>query len=209
MAYGGSGAFPRILFLLFLIVVLTIGGSLWFDYLGVIDVKDAYAPVFRFFGLGGRTRVEEPDSPTLLDSERLSKLMTAVDLRSEELRIQEEGLSGREQEILQQAAAIDEQRQALEDQEKSLKELARLYDNTRENLRQNARYLNGMPPAKAVAMLLQMSDQDMIEHLRTVEQLAREAGEDSTVAYWLSLMPADRAAAIQRKMAVKPKTQEP
>jgi flagellar protein FlbB len=206
MAYGGMGAFPRILFLLFLIVVLGVGGSLWFDYLGVIDVKDAYAPVFRFFGLGGRTKIEDPDSPGLLDSERLSKLMMAVDLRGEELQIREEGLSSKEQELLQQISAIDEQRKALEDQEKSLKERARLYDNTRENLRQNAKYLNGMPPAKAVAMLLQMSDQDMIDHLRTVEELAREAGEDSTVAYWLSLMPADRAAAIQRKMAIKPKS---
>jgi flagellar protein FlbB len=205
MAHGGAGAFPRILFLLFMIVVLGVGGSLWFDYLGVIDVKDTYAPVFKFFGLGGRSKVEEPDSPYLLDSERLAKLMVSVDLRSEELQYREETLSGKEQEILQQAAEIDEQRKALEDQEKSLTERIRQYDIKIENIRQNAKNLNGMPPRNAVAILLAMNDQDMIDHLRMVEQLAQEAGEDSTVAYWLSLMPADRAATIQRKMAVKPK----
>ncbi|MCL1817647.1 MAG: flagellar protein FlbB [Spirochaetaceae bacterium] len=204
MAYGGSGAIPRIFFLLVLIVVLGIGGSLWFDYLGVIDVKDTYAPVFRFFGMGGRTQVEEPDDPFLLDTERLSKLMVAVDLRAEELQLREDAIAGRENEVLQQASAVDEQRKALEDQEKSLSEQLRQYDNKTENIRQNAKYLGGMPPAKAVAMLLAMNDQDMIDHLRMSEQLAREAGEESTVAYWLSLMPAERAATIQRKMVIKP-----
>ena len=205
MAYGSTGVIPRIFFLLFIIVALAIGGSLWFDYLGVINVKDAYAPAFRFFGLGGRTKVESPDAPDLLDTERFSKLMAVVDLRAEELQIKEVSLDSREKEILQQAAAMDEQRKALEDQEKSLSERLRQYDNRVENLKQNAKYLNGMPPAKAVAMLLAMKDQDMIDHLRTVEQLAWEAGEDSSVAYWLSLMPAERAATIQRLMVVKPK----
>jgi flagellar protein FlbB len=198
---------PRIFFLFLLIIVLLAGGSLWFDYLGVIDVKDAYAPVFNFFGLNGRSKIEDADSPYLLESERLSKLMVAVDLRSEELQRREDELNGKEREILQQVAEIDEQRKALEDQEKSLNEKVRLYDNKNENIRQNARNLNGMPPRNAVAILEKMEDQDMIDHLRMVEQLAQEAGEDSSVAYWLSLMPADRTAVIQRKMAVKPKSQ--
>lgn len=198
--------FPRIVLLFFVILVLLAGGSLWFDYLGLIDVKDAYAPVFSFFGLNGRSQVEDADSAYLLDLERLAKLRIAVDLQAEELQYREAELEGREKEILQQAAEIDEQRKALEDQEKSLKERTRLYDNKSENIRQNARNLNGMPPAKAVAILEKMEDQDMIDHLRMVERLAQEAGEDSTVAYWLSLMPADRAAVIQRKMAVKPST---
>jgi flagellar protein FlbB len=194
----------RIFFLFVLIVVLLAGGSLWFDYLGLIDVKDIYAPAFRFLGFGGRSKVEDQDSLYLLDSERLSKLMVAVDLRAEELQLRETELSDKEREIHEQAAEIEEQRKALEDREKSLIERTRLYDNKNENIRQNARNLNGMPPAKAVAILEKMEDQDMIDHLRMVELLAQEAGEDSTVAYWLSLMPADRAATIQRKMAIKP-----
>jgi flagellar protein FlbB len=199
-------AFPRIVLLFLVILVLLGGGSLWFDYLGLIDMKDAYAPVFNFFGLNGRSKVEDGDSGYLLDSERLEKMKLAVDLRAEELQYREEELAGREKEIIQEFAELDEQRKALEDQEKSLKERTRLYDNKSENIRQNARNLNGMPPAKAVAILEEMEDQDMIDHLRMVERLAQEAGEDSTVAYWLSLMPAERAAVIQRKMAVKPST---
>ena len=205
MVHRESRGIARIIFLLFVIALLVAGGSLWFDYLGVIDVKDTYAPVFKFLGLGGRTVVKTPDAPDLLDTERFSKFMVAVDLRAEELKVKEETIAGKEKDVLQQAAAIDEQRKALEDQEKSLSEHLRQYDNKKENLRQNAVYINGMPPKKAVAMLLAMNDQDMIDLIRMAEQLSKEAGEGSSVAYWLSLMPADRAATIQRKMVVKPK----
>jgi flagellar protein FlbB len=68
---------------------------------------------------------------------------------------------------------------------------------------QNSAYLVGMPPDKAVKILLAMEDQDVIDLMRVTEELAAEAGEASLVAYWLSLMPADRAAALQRKMARK------
>ena len=61
-----------------------------------------------------------------------------------------------------------------------------------------------MPPDKARDILLEMGDQDVIDILRVTERLAEEAGESSLVAYWLSLMPADRSAAIQRKMTIKP-----
>ena len=50
-------------------------------------------------------------------------------------------------------------------------------------------------------LLLAMDDQDVIDVLRVTEEQAAEAGEVSLVAYWLSLMPSDRAAVLQRKMS--------
>ncbi|WPR03346.1 flagellar protein FlbB, partial [Treponema pallidum subsp. pallidum] len=47
-------------------------------------------------------------------------------------------------------------------------------------------------------------DQDVIEVFRMVDAAARQRGVNSLVPYWLSLMPPDRAAEIQRKMANKP-----
>jgi flagellar protein FlbB len=77
------------------------------------------------------------------------------------------------------------------------------FENRRVNLVQNAKYLVSMPPANAKDILLKMDDQDIIDVLRVVEDEAKKAGEDSVVAYWLSIMPADRAATLQRKMARK------
>lgn len=41
------------------------------------------------------------------------------------------------------------------------------------NIDQIARYINGMQPEKAVANLLQMDDQDIIDVLRAVEAIAK------------------------------------
>ncbi len=204
--YGRIGAAPRIVALLLLILVLLAGGALWFDYLGLLDVKDVISPVIRFFGFHGRTKLEGETSPLLLDAERLGKLREALGLQAEEMLRAEEGLKSREEDIHRKAAELDERRKSLEDQEKSFNERVRLYDNKSANIEQNARYLTGMPPAQAVAILVKMDDQDMIDHLRMVEKLAVAAGEESIVSFWLSLMPSDRAAVIQRKMAVKPRS---
>jgi flagellar protein FlbB len=150
--------------------------------------------------------VDDPESLLLLDAERLGKFKEALELQAEDMLKAEESIKAKEQDINQKAAELEEQRKALQDQEKSFNERVRLYDNKRANVEQNARYLSGMPPTQAVAILLKMDDQDMIDHLRMVELLAKAAGEESVVAYWLSLMPSERAAVIQRKMAVKPQT---
>ncbi|MCF6335074.1 MAG: flagellar protein FlbB, partial [Spirochaetales bacterium] len=62
----------------------------------------------------------------------------------------------------------------------------------------------GMPPKDAVDRLLEMEDQDIIDIFRTTEEIAKAAGTDSIVSYWFSLMPADRAAELNRKMLKKP-----
>jgi flagellar protein FlbB len=201
--YGKVGAAPRIIVLVLLISVLTIGGALWFDYLGILDVKNAAAPLLRLVGIQPPARLPETETAYLLEAERLGKLKEALDLQSEELRRYEETLKAKEKEINQKMAELEEQRKALQDQEKSFNQRVRSYENKRANLEQNAKYLTGMPPAQAVAILLKMDDQDMIEHLRMVEELARNAGEESVVAFWLSLMPPDRAATIQRKMTLR------
>jgi flagellar protein FlbB len=99
---------------------------------------------------------------------------------------------------------LEEKEKALAEQEKSFNERLKQYENRRANLRQSAEYFAGMPPQHAVDRLLEMEDQDIIDILRTSERLAQESGEGSLVAYWLSLMPSERAAQLSRKMLKKP-----
>ena len=66
--------------------------------------------------------------------------------------------------------------------------------------------MNGMRPESAVANLLEMDDQDIIDVLRATEEIAKKEGKTSLVSYWFSFMPPARAAQIQRKMANKPQT---
>ena len=63
-----------------------------------------------------------------------------------------------------------------------------------------------MPPAAAVQELVAMDDQLVIDVLRKEEEMATVKKQYSMTSYWLSLMPAERAAAVQRKMVSKPKS---
>jgi flagellar protein FlbB len=49
-----------------------------------------------------------------------------------------------------------------------------------------------------------MDDQDAIDVFRKTEEIAQAEGTSSIVSYWLSLMPSERAAELQRKRAGRP-----
>jgi flagellar protein FlbB len=195
----GSGA--RVLALLLLVLVLAAGGLIWFDFLGLIEAETLFAPVRRLVGLQVITAVENADDPLLLERERLAKEREAVEQIRAELDKRERELKDREdgsEEIREQLA---EKERAIQEREKSFNDRLAAFENRRVNLDQNARYLVGMPPERAVAMLMAMpSDTDVIDLLRTTEEIARREGEASIVPYWLSLMPPERSSAIVRKM---------
>lgn len=200
--YSSVGAGFRILILLLLVAVLALGGLVWFDYLGLIDAKDALAPVFTLVR-GEKPVVVDAEDPLLLEKERLDKQLEALSLRSEELAARERELDARQAKIDEMVQQLEEREKAVQDREKVFNERLQAFDNRRDNLRQNADYLVGMPPENAVKILLQMEDQDVIDVFRMVEETAQEAGEVSLVSYWLSLMPPERAAVLQRKMSRK------
>lgn len=191
----------RIFILLLLIIVLALGGAIWFDYLGLIDAKSVISPVYQLFGLGRRSAVASADDPNLLDRERLSKQQDALTLRTQELDTREAALNQKEKQLNQLGQDLNDRQAALEAQQKALNDAQKALDDRRVNLEQNAVYLTSMAPANAVAILAKQDDQYVIDTFRTVEAQAKKAGTDSVVSYWLSLMPADRAATLQRKMA--------
>lgn len=203
--FGKPRVLGRILLLLLLIILLLAGGLVWFDYLGLVDAKALLGPAYRAVGIAVRRPGQAPvDSPTLLEDERFAKRLASLDTRDQELDQRESDIERRDLEVAQKAQELEERARSLDDREKSLSEKAKEYENRKVNVDQNAAYLTGMPPARAVEILKAMDDQSVIDILRAVEERARATGEASIVAYWLSLMPADRSATIQRKMTVKP-----
>ncbi|MDR1446140.1 MAG: flagellar protein FlbB [Treponema sp.] len=186
------------------------GGLVWFDYLGIIDVKTVIAPVYRLIGREGRSQPRPADTELLnLDAERLSVRLEALELRDMELNNREAELTGRFNEIEQMAQELEERQKALDDRENSINAGVEETDNKERNVEQNARYLTGMPPERAVGIISAMDDQDIIDVFRKTEEIARAEGTTSIVSYWLSLMAettegAARAAELQRKMAGRP-----
>jgi flagellar protein FlbB len=195
---------------LLLIIILAGGGIVWFDYLNLIDAKTVLAPLYRFIGREGRSQPETaPDEVLNLDAERLAIRLEALELRDMELNVQEQELQNRYGEIEQMAQELEERQKALDERENSFNAVAQEAEIKSRNVEQNARYLTGMPPERAVGILTAMDDQDVIDVFRKTEEIAQAEGTSSIVSYWLSLMAgtadgAARAAELQRKMAGRP-----
>lgn len=183
---------------------------MWFDYLGIVHAKSLFAPVYKLFGLAPQTSVpvtqNDPSLMADLDEDRLAKRLESLEIRAQELDKREADLKKLEEQNIQISQELDDLRKSQEEREKTFNNTVKKYDDREVNIVQNAKNLTGMPPENAVAILNAMEDQDVIDTLRKVEEIAQAEGTTSMVAYWMSLMPADRVAVIQRKMVSKPKT---
>ena len=208
MANGVGKTIGKTVVLLFLLLILIFAGLMWFDYLGVIQAKSFFNPVYKLFKLSPQksvsaTNVDESVMANL-DNDRIEKRIEALDLREQELDKRQEDLEKLEAVNLQVSQELEDLRISQEEREKTFNNAIKKYDDRNVNIVQNAKNLNSMAPANAVAILNEMDDQDVIDTLRKVEELAAESGTSSQVSYWLSLMPADRVAVLQRKMVSKP-----
>ena len=205
--YGKQKILGRVVVLLLLIIVLAGGGLLWFDFLGVVDAKAYLAPFYRLIGLAPRTQTALPQGEFVsLDAERLAVRLEALELRSAELDKRDDDIVKRESEIEQMAQELEERQKAIDEREKSFNVKVEQFENRRVNVEQNARYLTGMPPERAVGIIGAMDDQDAIDVFRMTEEIAQREGKASIVSFWMSLLPSARAAELQRKMAGKPRS---
>ena len=194
--------------LLILLIILILGGLLWFDYLGLIQAKHLFAPVYKLFGLIPQTTTSASSPDNLveadLDNDRFAARLKALDIRTEELDKREVDVKTAEDKNTQVAQELADKQVAQEEREKTFNNEVKKYDIRKVNIEKIVQNLEGMPPKNAVEILVGMDDQDIIDVLRQADEDATSAETTSMVAYWLSLMPADRAAEIQRKMANKP-----
>jgi flagellar protein FlbB len=195
----------RVIVLIFLILALAAGGVVWFDYLNVIDAKAVLSPAYRLIGLESRSQPPVEEGELLsLDAERLAVRLEALELRDREMDNRDRQILARSGEIEQMAQELEERQKALDERENSFNALVREAETKDRNVEVNSRLLNGMPPDRAVGILTAMDDQDVIDIFRKTEEIAQAEGTSSIVSYWLSLMPSERAAEIQRKMVNRP-----
>lgn len=193
--------------LIMLIIIMVLGGLLWFDYLGVVHVKSVFSPLYKLMGKTPQTSVTVTSSKPVvidLDQDRINKQREALDLRTEELNKREDEISKKEKLNEQIALELTNREKTQEEREKTFNRKVKQYDDKNVNIEQIAANLNGMQPQAAVNILIAMDDQNVIDVLRKVEEIAARNGSSSMGSYWLSLMPAERAAEIQRKMLSKP-----
>lgn len=204
---GKHGGIGKTIFLLFLIIIMIMGSLLWFDYLGVINAKKIFSPVYKVFGLAPQSSVTATTSKPFtadLDDDRLAKRIEALDIRKQELDKRESDVSKAESENEAIAKELEERKKSQDEREKTFNNQLKKFDDRDRNIETIVTYLNSMPPATAVAELEAMADQDIIDILRKADTLAEGSKSASMSSVWLMNMKAERAAAVQRKMANKP-----
>lgn len=195
--------------LIIIILIMLIGGGLWLDYLDVISVKKTFAPLYTVLGKTPQTSTTATQSKPLvanLDEDRLNKIQESLLLQAESLDKRESDIAAKETQLEQTALELSEREKNQEEREKTFNLAVKKYDDKNVNVEQIATNLNGMAPKNAVDILVAMDDQTVIDVLRKVEELAKQNGTSSMGSYWLSLMPSERAAEIQRKMINKPES---
>lgn len=195
--------------LVILIIILVLGGMLWFDYLGVIQAKKTFAPVYRLLGLEPQTSISATQSKPLianLDDDRLAKRLEALDIRTQQLDKREDDIAKVELQNEQVARELEDRKKSQDEREKTFNNEVKKYDDRDKNITQIVSYLASMPPATAVEQLLSMDDQDVIDIFRKEDEIAALNGTASMSSVWLMNMETTRAATIQRKMANKPQT---
>ena len=195
--------------LLILIIIMVLGGLLWFDYLGVINAKKLFAPVYKLVGLKPQTSVTATQSKPLvadLDDDRLAKRLEALEIRQQELDKREGEIAKGESQYDAVMQELEDRRKSLEEREATFAAQLKKYEDRDAELVKVARYWYNMPPATAVAEILKMEDQDIVDIFRKEDELAEKERRASMVSVWFMNMPADRAAVVQRKMTNKPQT---
>lgn len=208
--YNRVNVAPRIFLLFVLVAVLLLGGTIWFDILGLIDARPLIGPVLNLLNLSPEETVAVDYSDVeLLDSMELAKRELAIDMHLETLENSREQLSQEMESYQERLSQLEEREKIQSDRENSFNEKLNRYDDRRAGLVQNARDLTSMRPQDAVDILNEYDDQLLIDTLRMVQELADEAGTFSLVSTYLSLLPEERAAAIQRKMTQKPSLDSP
>ena len=149
-------SFGKSFLLIIVILILIVGGLLWFDYLGVVHVKSVFAPVYKILKKSPQTSQTYTQSDLLtanLDEDRLFKQREALSILQEELDKREADIQAMEMKNEQVAKELSEREKNQEEREKTFNQTVKKYDDKNINVEQIANNLNGMRPEAAVAIL--------------------------------------------------------
>ena len=182
-------------------------GLLIFDWLGLMNIRQDFAPVLRLVG------IEEPqaDTETLnitdgssLNDVRLRQQLESLELQRKSLEEREKKLIKRANELDEKELALTEVNEQLQQRLKSLEERENLYRERNNKIQRIARNFSGMPPAQAVAQMNEMDALLVVDILRAADEIAAQENTNSLVSFWISQMPAVRGAEINKLLVEKP-----
>ena len=201
-----SGNLGKAFFLILLIIVLIIVGSILIDLVanmaGVgINLNIPIITNMRSKSLKKKIRASE--DPFLLRQEELNKWEQRLELL-EEQQINEKNEIDKERQINdKKLETLKEKETELNKKAEFLDQRDRQWEDKQQNIREQAVKLYNMPPADAVNIIEKQTEADIVDILRAIDAYSEEQGQTSTSPYLLSLLSQinnEKAANLHRKL---------
>jgi len=195
----------RLAILLF-ISILFAGALLMFvlDRVGVINVSHYAA----FLQPKNPDKLEDLEYPAEVDKVAYRKMAEKLQEKEEFIAQKEEKLKEMTDNINNQQTEINAVKKNIEVERESIKLLAQDLSNRDKKLRDIANKVMNMPPEKAVEMMTNWRDFDIIDVMHKMDKLSEEEGVPQITPYILTLFTPERRAEISRKMLLPPVEQE-
>ena len=192
--------------LLLLISILFAGALLIFvlDRVGVINASY----YIKYLQPKNPEKLTDIEYPGQVDKVAYQKLAEKLQEKEEQLTQKEEKLKEMSDNINNQQTEINAVKKNIEVERESIKLLAQDLSNRDKKVRDIASKIMNMPPDKAVEMMTNWRDFDIIDVLHKMDKLSEEEGIPQITPYMLTLFTPERRAEISRKMLLPPVEQE-
>lgn len=196
----------RRLVLLLLVSILFAGALLLFvlDRVGVIETVH----YFKFLQPRNVEKMTDLEYPSEVDKVTYQKLAEKLQEKEEQLAQKELKVQEMMDNINNQQSEIEAIKRNIDLEKSSIKLLAQDLGNRDRKVRDLAAKIMSMPPEKAVEMMTNWRDFDIIDVLRKMDVLSEEEGQAQITPYLLTLFTPERRAEISRKMLLPPVEQE-
>lgn len=192
--------------LLLFISILFAGVFLIFvlDRVGVIHISH----YVKYLQPRNPEKLEDLEYPGEVDKVAYQKMAEKLQEKEELMAQKEEKLKEMLENINNQQTEINAVKKNIEVERDSIKLLAQDLSNRDKKVRDIASKVMNMPPEKAVEMMTNWRDFDIIDVLHKMDKLSEEEGIPQITPYMLTLFTPERRAEISRKMLLPPVEQE-
>lgn len=141
----------------------------------------------------------DKESPTEMEKIEFQKKEEKLKEEREELELIRKELDQEKGKLKAQREELEQLKNNIRVKEKRLKEQEKESETREEQIRIIAQKVSSMPPAKAVEMLVNWPDTDIIEVFKQMDKNAEEEGRQTITTYLLTLFEPARRSVLANK----------
>ncbi|MCB1178561.1 MAG: flagellar protein FlbB [Leptospiraceae bacterium] len=185
----------RIFYLLLLILLLLAIGFFIFDYYQLIDADE----IFPFLAKKPSVVKWDEESPTEVEKLEIEKARERISEELEEIEKLKASIQLEREKLSAESDKLEEVKRGIQEKEKELKKLEEEAESRENKLKVIANKVSNMPPGKAVEMLTNWPDQDIIDVFKQMDKDAEDEGRVTITNYLLTLFEPKRRSVIANK----------